>query len=76
MHRIALALLCAVTAAAPVAASDTHHDVVAGKHDHVHGAQCGHAAVTHADHTDYVHDGHLHHQHGDHADEHGAAPAK
>jgi hypothetical protein len=38
-------------------------------HDHIHGAECGHTAVRHGDHTDYVHDGHLHHEHGEHVDE-------
>lgn len=41
-----------------------------GSHAHEHGAQCGHAAIAHDDHTDYLHDGHLHHPHGDHVDEH------
>jgi hypothetical protein len=44
---------------------DTHDD-----HPHRHGADCGHPAVAHEDHTDYVHDGHLHHVHDDHVDEH------
>lgn len=38
-------------------------------HDHVHGADCGHQAVEHGDHTDYEHDGHLHHAHGGHVEE-------
>ncbi len=41
-----------------------------GSHDHVHGEDCGHLAVTHGDHIDYVHDGHRHAQHGEHYDEH------
>ncbi len=42
----------------------THDD-----HDHAHGPQCGHLAVTHGDHTCYVHDGHLHRDHDGHVDE-------
>lgn len=38
---------------------------------HVHGANCGHAAVPHGDHVDYLVDGHLHHPHGTHCDAHG-----
>ena len=30
-------------------------------HPHVHGENCGHTKVKHADHVDYLHDGHLHH---------------
>lgn len=43
------------------------------RHDHVHGAGCGHTAVRHGDHTDYLHDGHLHHAHEGHFDEHSVA---
>lgn len=39
-------------------------------HAHLHGGDCGHAAVPHGDHTDYLHDGHRHAAHGDHWDEH------
>jgi hypothetical protein len=39
-------------------------------HTHIHGANCGHPAVPHGDHTDYLHDGHMHSPHGDHYDEH------
>ena len=39
-------------------------------HDHTHGSQCGHTAITHEGHTDYLHDGHLHHLHDGHVDEH------
>jgi len=46
----------------------TKHDTHAG-HDHVHGAGCGHQAITHGGHVDYLHDGHLHFVHGDHVDE-------
>ena len=38
---------------------------------HAHGADCGHPAVPHGDHTDYLVDGVLHHPHGDHCDDHG-----
>ncbi len=38
---------------------------------HVHGANCGHEAVPHGDHTDYVVAGHLHHPHNGHCDNHG-----
>lgn len=30
-------------------------------HNHVHGKDCGHAAIEHDGHVDYLHDGHLHH---------------
>lgn len=40
---------------------------------HVHGPDCGHAAVPHGDHTDYLVAGHLHHPHGEHCDDHGKA---
>jgi hypothetical protein len=40
------------------------------RHEHVHGAACGHLAVRHDDHVDYAHDGHLHHPRGDHFVEH------
>ena len=36
-----------------------------GDHQHVHGSDCGHTAVTH--------DGHLHNVHGDHVDDHAIA---
>jgi hypothetical protein len=39
------------------------------KHDHAHGAGCGHTAIAHGGHTDYAHDGHLHHPHDGHVDE-------
>jgi len=47
-------------------ANHTIHD----KHDHAHGAQCGHKAIDHEGHKDYLHDGHLHHPHEGHVDEH------
>lgn len=76
VKRIAMMLVGTVGLAGPAYAHEAAHAVVAGKHDHVHAAACGHAAIQHDGHTDYVHDGHLHHMHGDHADEHGSAPAK
>jgi zinc transport system permease protein len=39
-------------------------------HRHVHGEDCGHPGVAHADHVDYIHDGHRHAPHGEHYDEH------
>jgi hypothetical protein len=39
--------------------------------NHVHGPNCGHAAVPHGEHVDYLVDGHLHHPHGSHCDAHG-----
>jgi hypothetical protein len=47
------------------------HDCEAHTSAHQHGADCGHEAVPHGDHTDYLVDGHLHHPHGDHCDDHG-----
>ena len=41
-------------------------------HDHTHGSDCGHEAVTHGDHIDYIVDGRLHQQHEGHCDDHGA----
>jgi hypothetical protein len=38
--------------------------------EHTHGAECGHEAVQHDDHTDYVHGTHHHALHDDHYDEH------
>lgn len=38
---------------------------------HVHGPNCGHAAVPHGDHVDYLVNGHLHHAHAGHCDDHG-----
>lgn len=39
--------------------------------NHVHGPDCGHAAVPHGNHVDYLVEGRLHHPHGDHCDDHG-----
>lgn len=49
----------------------TEHHCDAHEAGHVHGADCGHEAVPHGDHTCYIVDGHLHHPHGDHCDDHG-----
>lgn len=38
------------------------------KHDHVHGATCGHTSIRHGNEVAYLHDGHLHVAHGDHYD--------
>ncbi|HET7689739.1 MAG TPA: metal ABC transporter permease [Nocardioidaceae bacterium] len=49
---------------------DLGHTAVPETHDHEHGPDCGHQAVTHGDHVDYLHDGHRHAPHGGHYDEH------
>lgn len=63
-HRVA------VSSANPENCTDGHpcegHEA-----SHVHGADCGHEAVPHGDHTDYLVDGHLHHAHEGHCDHHG-----
>ncbi len=46
---------------------------LAERHDHEHGAECGHPAVPHGDHLDYLHDGHRHAPHEGHYDEHDPA---
>ncbi len=48
----------------------TKEDSRASGHEHEHGANCGHMAVTHDGHVDYLHDGHLHHPHGHAIEEH------
>lgn len=53
------------------AACTPAHACTSHAKDHVHGADCGHAAIAHGDHTDYVVDGHLHHAHDSHCDDHG-----
>ncbi len=40
------------------------------QHAHMHGAECGHQAIQHGDHTDYLHNGHRHASHEGHWDEH------
>ena len=49
---------------------DQSHAAVPEEHEHLHGPDCGHLAVSHGDHVDYVHDGHRHAPHGGHYDEH------
>ncbi len=39
------------------------------KHEHQHGAGCGHAAIRHEGQTSYLHGGHLHRHHEGHVDE-------
>lgn len=60
-----------VSAKNPIDCTPNHQ---CASHDasHVHGPDCGHAAIPHGDHTDYLVDGHLHHPHGNHCDDHGA----
>jgi hypothetical protein len=43
--------------------------------NHKHGANCGHEAIPHGDHTDYLVKGHLHHSHNGHCDDHGQIAA-
>ena len=59
-----------VTSQNPDACTPDHScsDHAAG---HQHGADCGHEAVPHGEHTDYLVGGHLHHPHGNHCDDHG-----
>jgi zinc transport system permease protein len=45
----------------------------AERHEHEHGADCGHPAIEHGHHVDYVHDGHRHAPHEGHYDEHDPA---
>jgi zinc transport system permease protein len=42
----------------------------AERHEHEHGADCGHPAIEHGHHVDYLHDGHRHAPHEGHYDEH------
>ena len=44
-----------------------------GGHDklHIHGPNCGHEAIPHAEHIDYLVNGHLHFVHDNHCDNHG-----
>ena len=42
----------------------------AERHEHEHGADCGHPAIEHDHHLDYLHDGHRHAPHEGHYDEH------
>jgi hypothetical protein len=56
------------------AACTPNHNCAAHDASHVHGPNCGHAAVPHGDHTDYLVDGHLHHACNGHCDDHGPLP--
>ncbi len=38
------------------------------EHEHVHGRECGHTAISHGGQAAYLHDGHLHVAHGEHFD--------
>jgi len=42
----------------------------AERHEHEHGANCGHPVIEHDNHVDYLHDGHRHAPHQGHYDEH------
>jgi len=42
----------------------------AERHEHEHGANCGHSVIEHDNHVDYLHDGHRHAPHQGHYDEH------
>ena len=42
----------------------------AERHEHEHGANCGHLVIEHDNHVDYLHDGHRHAPHQGHYDEH------
>jgi hypothetical protein len=45
------------------------------RHDgHEHGADCGHEAIRHGDHTGYPVSGQSHHSHSGHGDDHGPVP--
>jgi hypothetical protein len=63
---------CALPAGAPNPAQCTpSHGCDGHAGQHRHGAQCGHEALPHGDHTDYLVSGHLHHPHQGHCDDHG-----
>jgi hypothetical protein len=47
----------------------SEHTIHKAAHSHVHGAGCGHTAITHGTHIDYLHDGHLHTPHDGHVDD-------
>lgn len=67
---VTLYLLTAVGAAVAGRLGGARHSV-AERHDHEHGADCGHEVVVHDGHLDYLHGGHRHAAHGGHYDEHG-----
>lgn len=51
------------------------HECEAHDGSHLHGPDCEHSALPHADHVDYLVAGHLHHPHEEHCDDHGLVPA-
>ena len=69
---LAIAAFLAVSTGAAVAARVRRAaHARAERHDHEHGAGCGHPPLDHGDHVDYLHDGHRHAAHEGHYDEHG-----
>jgi zinc transport system permease protein len=69
---IAVFLLSAATTGLRGRLHARHHQE-AERHEHEHGAGCGHPVVAHDGHLDYLHDGHRHAPHGGHYDEHSPA---
>ena len=65
---IAVFLLSAATTGLRGRLHARHHQE-AERHEHEHGAGCGHPVVAHDGHLDYLHDGHRHAPHGGHYDE-------
>lgn len=51
------------------------HACAAHADGHVHGADCEHDQIPHADHVDHLVDRHLHQPHGTHCDDHGLVAA-
>ena len=49
---------------------DGKRHLEAERHEHEHGADCGHEVIEHDQHVDYLHDGHRHAPHEGHYDEH------
>jgi zinc transport system permease protein len=70
---IALFLLASSYSAVHARIAGRRH-VEAERHEHEHGAHCGHSAIEHDDHVDYLHDGHRHAPHEGHYDEHNPEP--
>ena len=67
---VAIFVVTAVVAAV-ITRVGQHRHAVSERHDHEHGLECGHPALSHGDHVDYLHDGHRHAPHEGHYDEHG-----
>jgi len=70
-------VLLAITIFLLAASYSSLHDRVARRrhleaerHEHEHGADCGHPMIEHDNHVDYLHDGHRHAPHQGHYDEH------